>query len=82
VGAGVYAGNVMATAGCETAGVWRGQYGNGGTRATGVWRLLMDQVDLMDLMDNVGAPRDNPRVCGALGGLARVGICRWVARAV
>ena len=49
VSAGAYAGFLMAT-------VARGQYGNGGARATGVWRLFMDQVDLMDLMDNVGAP--------------------------
>ena len=32
--------------------------GNGGLRGAGAWRLLMDQVDLMDLMDNVGAPWD------------------------
>ena len=102
--------------------------------------MFMDQVDLMDLMDNVGAPRDNPRVgsaavgwdaggrftagvcfacliatavcglrgrdacvgpvgpvgpvgqvgasrdnpwvCGAQFGVARAGICRWVARTV
>ena len=64
MGAGVYAGVIwcwMATAVCETAGVWR---------------LFMDQVDLIDLMDKMGAPRDNPRVCGALSGLARVMICR------
>ena len=29
--------------------------------------MLMDQVDLMDLMDKMGAPRDNPRVCCAVG---------------
>ena len=39
--------------------------GNGGVRAAGVWRLFMDQVDLMDLMDKMGAPRDNPWVCCA-----------------
>ena len=76
VGAGVYAGNVMATAVCETAGARRGQYGNGGVQAAAVWRLFMDQVDLMDLMDNVGAPRDNPRVGGAQFGVARAMICR------
>ena len=27
--------------------------------------MFMDQVDLMDLMDKMGAPRDNPRVCCA-----------------
>jgi len=26
----------------------------------------MDQVDRMDLMDKMGAPRDNPRVCCAV----------------
>ena len=41
--------------------------GNGGMQTAGARRLLMDQVDLMDLMDNVGAPRDNPRVCSAVG---------------
>ena len=56
VGAGVYAGNVMATAVCETAGARRGQYGNGGVQAAAAWRLLMDQMDQMDQMDNVGAP--------------------------
>jgi len=44
--------------------------------------LFMDQVDLMDLMDKMGAPRDNPRVGGAQFGVARVEMCRWVARAV
>ena len=39
--------------------------GNGGVQAAGAWRLLMDQVDLMDQMDKRGAPRDNPRVCCA-----------------
>ena len=39
--------------------------GCGGVRAAGVWRLFMDQVDLMDLMDKMGAPRENPRVCSA-----------------
>ena len=38
--------------------------GNGGVQTAGVWRLLMDQVDLMDLMDKMGAPRDNPWVGG------------------
>ena len=61
-----YAGNVMATAVCETAGVWR---------------LLMDQVDLMDLMDKMGAPRYTPGVCMPLSGLARVMICRRGMRA-
>ena len=45
--------------------------GNGGLRATGAWRLLMDQVDLMDQMDNVGAPLYNPWVCMPQFGLAR-----------
>ena len=45
---------------------YAGNDGNGGARAAGVWRLLMDQVDLMDLMDNVGAPRDTPWVCCAV----------------
>ena len=49
---------------------------NGGVRAAAVWRLFMDQVDLMDLMDKMGAPRDNPGVCRALCGLAREMICR------
>ena len=65
VGAGVYAGNVMATAVCETAGVWR---------------LFMDQVDLMDLMDKLGAPRYTPGVCSAAvgwgaGGRCAAGVC-------
>ena len=30
--------------------------GNGGVRVAWVWRLHMDQVDLMDLMDKMGAP--------------------------
>ena len=60
VGAGVYAGNVMATAVCETAGARR---------------LFMDQVDRMDLMDNVGAPRDNPRVGSAAVGWDAGGRC-------
>ena len=67
VGAGVYAGNVMATAVCETAGARR---------------LLMDLMDRMDLMDKMGAPRDNPRVCGAQFGVARVIDVPGVARAV
>ena len=56
--------------------------GSGGVQAAGVWRLFMDQVDLMDLMDKMGAPRDNPGVCMPLSGLAWVEMCRWVARAV
>ena len=44
--------------------------------------MLMDQVDQMDLMDKMGAPRDTPGGCGAQFGVARAGICRWVARAV
>ena len=50
--------------------------GNGGARAAGVWRLLMDQVDLMDQMDKMGAPRYTPWVCMSLSGMARVMICR------
>ena len=50
--------------------------GNGGVQTAAVWRLFMDQVDLMDLMDKMGAPRDTPRVCRALCDLARVIICR------
>ena len=65
VGAGVYAGNVMATVVCETAGARR---------------LFMDQVDLMDQMDKMGAPRDTPRVCSAAvgwdaGGRFTAGVC-------
>ena len=42
--------------------------------------MFMDQVDLMDLMDNVGAPRDNPRVGSAAvgwdaGGRFTAGVC-------
>ena len=42
--------------------------------------MFMDQVDLMDLMDNVGAPRDNPRVGSAAvgwdaGGRVTAGVC-------
>ena len=55
----------------------RGRDSNGGVQAAGAWRLLMDQVDLMDQMDKRGAPRDNPWVCMPLSGLARVMICRW-----
>ena len=40
--------------------------GCGGMRVAGARRLLMDQVDLMDLMDKMGASCDTPRVCGAL----------------
>ncbi len=43
--------------------------GNGGARAAGVWRLLMD---LMDLMDKMGAPLYTPWVCLPQSGLARV----------
>ena len=73
VGAGVYAGNMMATAVCRLRGCgagdrcadgWRGQYGNGGVQAAAVWRMRMD---LMDRMDKMGAPRDNPRVGDAVG---------------
>ncbi len=39
--------------------------GNGGVRVAGARRLLMDQVDQMDLMDKMGAPRYTPRVCCA-----------------
>ena len=39
--------------------------GNGGMQAAAAWRLLMDQVDLMDQMDKMGAPRYTPRVCSA-----------------
>ena len=42
--------------------------GCGGMRVAGAWRLLMDQVDLMDQMDKMGAPRYTPRVCCAVGG--------------
>ena len=55
-------GNLMATAVCLSAGAWR---------------LLMDQVDLMDLMDKMGAPRDNPRVCSAAVGFGSE--CRFTA---
>ena len=40
-------------------------YGNGGMPSTGAWRLLMDQVDLMDQMDKMGASRYTPWVCCA-----------------
>ncbi|MBR1952213.1 MAG: hypothetical protein IKA32_06535 [Lentisphaeria bacterium] len=46
-------------------------YGNGGLRVAGAWRLFMDQVDLMDLMDKMGAPCDTPRVCLSQFGMAR-----------
>ena len=59
----------------QTAAAWRGQYGNGGVRAAGARRLFMDQVDLMDLMDNVGAPRDTPWVGGAAVGGDAGGRC-------
>jgi len=39
--------------------------GNGGMRGAAARRLLMDQVDQMDLMDKIGAPCDTPWVCGA-----------------
>ena len=45
--------------------------GNGGVRAAAAWRLLMDQVDLMDQMDKMGAPCDTPWVCMPQFGLAR-----------
>ena len=48
----------------------------------GAWagRLFMDQMDRMDLMDKMGAPRDNPWVCGAAvgwdaGGRCAAGVC-------
>ena len=41
--------------------------GGGGMRVAVAWRLFMDQVDLMDQMDKMGAPWDNLRVCGAVG---------------
>ena len=50
--------------------------GNGGLRAAAAWRLLMDQVDLMDQMDKMGAPCDTPWVCMPLSGLARAKIYR------
>ena len=37
--------------------------------------MFMDQVDLMDLMDKMGAPRDNQRVCGAVGRWGAGGRC-------
>ena len=39
--------------------------GNDGMLSAWAWRLLMDHVDPMDLMDKMGAPRYTPRVCGA-----------------
>ena len=39
--------------------------GNGGLLSAEAWRLFMDQVDLMDQMDKMGAPWYTPRVCGA-----------------
>ena len=39
--------------------------GNGGMRGAWARRLFMDQVDLMDQMDKMGAPRYTPR--GLLG---------------
>ena len=46
----------------------RGQLdGGGGMRAAAARRLQMDQVDLMDKMDKIGAPLNNPWVGGAAG---------------
>ena len=51
--------------------------GNGGVRAAGAWRLLMDLMDRMDLMDKLGAPRDTPWVGGAAVEVGRRGqMCR------
>ena len=44
----------------------------------GAWRLLMDQVDRMDQMDKMGAPRYTPWVCMPQCGLARAKSYRWV----
>ena len=52
-------------------------YGNGGVRAAGARRLLMDLMDLIDQMDKIGAPRYTPWGCLPLCGLARVKMCRW-----
>ena len=43
--------------------------------------LMSDLSDLSDLSDKVGAPWYTPGVCGALSGLARAKMCRWVTRA-
>ena len=42
--------------------------GNGGVQSAGVRRVFTDQVDLMDQMDTMGAPRYTSRVCGAAVG--------------
>ena len=50
---------------------------NGGVRGAGAWRLLMDRVDLMDLMDKMGAPLYTPWVCGAAVWFGSGQIYRW-----
>ena len=66
MGAGVYAGNVMATAVCETAGVWHKKNG--------------EERKLTETNGEMGVPRDNPRVCSAAvgwdaGGRVTAGVC-------
>ena len=53
--------------------------GGGGMRVAVAWRLFMDQVDLMDQMDKMGAPRYTPGVrCRSLvwpGRRFTAGVC-------
>ena len=50
--------------------------GGGGMRVAVAWRLFMDQVDLMDQMDKMGAPRYTPGVAVPQFGMARAQIYR------